>query len=177
MTSHVRHTGIPSSTIAKRLTGRLVTRTTAPAGRFKSSDHAKQRCVRKSCYLMGIYVYVRRGLGSRCRVETSGRVENVHAAPRLRCGERGSGGDSYRCVAAQGTWYLPSTICSGRSRLAWRDACVRRRAKKNDEIRKCRAADNTVPAQRFKGPASGRARPVPCLRFGSEDNATCRHCP
>lgn len=49
--------------------------------------------------------------------------------------------------------------------------------KKNDEIRKCRAADNTVPAQRFKGPASGRARPVPCLRFGSEDNATCRHCP
>lgn len=61
--------------------------------------------------------------------------------------------------------------------LHWRDACARRRARKNDEIRKCRAVDKAVPAQRFKGLASGRARPVPCLRFGSEGHATCRHGP
>lgn len=30
---------------------------------------------------MVIYVYLHRGFGSRCRVETAGRVENVHQVP------------------------------------------------------------------------------------------------
>lgn len=46
----------------------------------KSSDHAKQTCARKSCYLIWIYMYLHCRLGSRCRVETSGRVENVRPA-------------------------------------------------------------------------------------------------
>ncbi|CAE6749847.1 hypothetical protein NSPZN2_30116 [Nitrospira defluvii] len=40
--------------------------------------------MRKSCYLIWIYIYLRCRLGNRCRVETSGRVENVHPAQEAR---------------------------------------------------------------------------------------------